>query len=214
MRTVEITDQMQAYLDGLVPPRDAVLARLEDEAQRESIPIVEPHEGMLLYLLVKISGGKRLLELGTATGYSGIWLLRGSEGGSLTTFEVDHKRAERARANFADAGLGERATVLEQDGVRGLEKLTDRFDVCFIDLLNSFPSLEVTWRVFELCVERLEPGGLLMADNALRQGEVVQPKTQQARNVAHYNDLVAKHPRLEAVVIPIRDGLSVARLKD
>ena len=214
MRTVDVTDALQAYLDGLVPPRDAVLARLEEEAHRESIPIVDPHEGMLLYLLVKISGGKRLLELGTATGYSGIWLLRGSDGGSLTTFEVDRKRAERARANFAEAGLDKQATVLEQDAVNGLEKLKDKFDVCFIDLLNSFPSVEVTRRVFELCVERLEAGGLLMADNALRQGEVVQPKTQQARNVAHYNDLVAKHPRLESVVIPIRDGLSVARVKD
>ena len=214
MRTVEVTDALQAYLDGLVPPRDGVLARLEEEARRESIPIVDPHEGMLLYLLVKISGGKRLLELGTATGYSGIWLLRGSGGGSLTTFEVDHKRAERARANFAEAGLDKQSTVLEQDAVNGLEKLKDRFDVCFIDLLNSFPSLEVTRRVFELCVERLAAGGLLMADNALRQGEVVQPKTQQARNVAHYNELVAKHPRLESVVIPIRDGLSVARVRD
>ena len=213
MRTVEVTEGLQAYLDGLVPPRDAVLARLEEEAHREGIPIVDPHEGMLLYVLVKLSGGKRLLELGTATGYSGIWLLRGSDGGSLTTFEVDHKRAERARENFAEAGLGKQATVLEQDAVNGLEKLIDGFDVCFIDLLNSFPSEEVTTHVLDLCLKRLHAGGLLMADNALRQGEVVQPKTQQARNVAHYNELVAKHPRLESVVIPIRDGLSVARVK-
>src|SRR5436309_2895992 len=114
MRTVEVTDELQAYLDGLVPKRDQVLARMEEEAHRENIPIVDPHEGMLLYLLVKIAGAKRVLELGTATGYSGIWLLRGTDGGSLTTFEVDHKRAERARANFSDAGLGKQALVLEQ----------------------------------------------------------------------------------------------------
>src|SRR6266849_4836554 len=211
MRTVEITDELQAYLDGLVPKRDRVLARMEEEAHHENIPIVDTHEGMVLYLLVKIAGAKRVLELGTATGYSGIWLLRGTAGGSLTTFEVDHKRAERARANFADAGLGKQALVLEQDAVVGLPKLDERFDACFIDLLNVFPSEEVTQRAFELCLERLDAGGLLMADNALRQGEVVRPKNQQARNVAHYNELVAKHPRLESVVIPIRDGLSVAR---
>ena len=213
MRTVEVTDALQEYLDGLVPPRDRVLARMEEEAHSENIPIVDPHEGMLLYLLVKIAGAKRILELGTATGYSGIWLLRGTEGGSLTTFEVDHKRADRARANFADAGLGRQALVLEQDAVVGLPKIDQRFDVCFIDLLNVFPSEEMTQRAFELCLERLEGGGLLMADNALRQGEVVRPKNQQARNVAHYNELVAKHPRLESVVIPIRDGVSVARVK-
>src|SRR2546427_4980898 len=153
MRTVEVTDDLQAYLDGLVPTRDAVLARMEEEADREGIPIVEPHEGSLLYLLVKIAGAKRILELGTATGYSGIWLLHGSEGGMLTTFEVDGKRAARARANFSEAGLGKQALVLEQDAVGGLEKLQGRFDACFIDLLNSFPSEDVTRSVVELCID-------------------------------------------------------------
>jgi len=214
MRTVEVTDDLQAYLDGLVPKRDAVLARMEEEADREGIPIVEPHEGSLLYLLVKIAGAKRILELGTATGYSGIWMLRGSGGGTLTTYETDHDRAQRARANFGEAGFGKAAIVLEENAKDGLEKLEGRFDACFIDLLNSFKSEEITRRVLELCIERLEGGALLMADNALRQGEVIAPKNQQAKNVAAYNQLVAKHPRLEGVVIPIRDGLSVARVKD
>jgi predicted O-methyltransferase YrrM len=214
MRTVEVTDDLQTYLDGLVPKRDAVLARMEEEAEREGIPIVEPHEGMLLYLLVKIAGAKRVLELGTATGYSGIWLLRGTDGGSLTTFEMDPKRAERARKNFADAGLAKQTLLLEGDAVGGLEKLEGRFDACFIDLLNSFPSVDVTRKVFDLCIARLDSGALLMADNALRQGEVIKPSNQQAKNVAAYNDLVANHPRLESVVIPIRDGLSLARVKN
>jgi caffeoyl-CoA O-methyltransferase len=214
MRTVEVTDQLQAYMDRQLPPRDAVLARMEEEAHRENIPIVDAHEGALLSLLVRLAGARRLLELGTATGYSGIWLLRGTGDGELTSFEVDRARAQRARANFSEAGLGKRAIVLEQDAVGGLEKLDSRFDACFIDLLNSFPSEDVTRRVAELCLERLDGGALLMADNALRQGEVIQPKTQQARNVAAYNEWVATHPRLESVVIPIRDGLSVARVRD
>lgn len=214
MRTVEVTDDLQAYLDGLVPKRDKVLARMEQEAHRENIPIVDAHEGQLLYMLVKIAGAKRILELGTATGYSGICMLRGTDDGTLTTFEMDHERAARARANFKEAGFDDRALVLEENAVDGLEKIDDRFDACFIDLLNSFRSEEITRRVFEMCVERLEPGGLLMADNALRQGDVLQPSSQQAKNVAHYNDLVAKHPRLESVVVPIRDGLSIARLND
>lgn len=213
MRTVEVTDDLQAYMDGLVPPRDAVLARMEEEARTENIPIVETHEGALLYLLVKLAGARRVLELGTATGYSGIWLLRGTGGGTLTGFETDPKRAARARANFSEAGLGKQAMVLEQDAVTGLEKLDARFDACFIDLLNSFPSEQVTLRVAELCVQRLGAGALLMADNALRQGEVIHPKNRQARNVAAYNRWAAKHPRLESIVIPIRDGLSVARVR-
>jgi len=214
MRTVEVTDELQDYLNGLVPERDTLLARMEDEARRESIPIVEQHEGQLLYMLVRIAGAKRVLELGAATGYSGIWLLRGTDGGTLTTFEMDPERARRARANFAEAGFGDRALVLEQNAVIGLEKLDARFDVCFIDLLNSFKSEDVTRQAVETCLEKLDAGALLMADNALRQGEVVHPSGQQAKNVAFYNEFVARHPRLESVVIPVRDGLSVARVKD
>jgi len=214
MRRVDVSDALQEYMDGLVPPRDKVLARMEEEAHREDIPIVDTHEGQLLMLLVRLHGGKRILELGTATGYSGICMLRGTDGGTMTTFEMDHSRAERARKNFQEAGFGERATVIEENAVQGLEKLDDKFDVCFIDLLNSFRSDDITRQVFDMCMERLEPGGLLMADNALRQGEILKPQTQQDRNVLIYNELVAKDRRLEGVVIPIRDGLSVARVKD
>src|SRR6202022_4421424 len=126
-----------------------------------------------------------------------------------TSFEVDHKRAERARANFAEAGLAKQASVLEEDAVGGVQKLQSRFDACFIDLLNSFPSEDVTRRVAERCVEGLDPGRPLMPDNALRQGEVIRPKNQQTRNVAFYTECGPKHTPLESVVIPIRDGLSV-----
>src|SRR2546421_8814260 len=153
MRAVEVTDDLQAYLDGLVPKRDAVLARMEEEATREGIPIVEPHEGMLLYLLVKIVRAKRVLELGAATGYSGIWLLRGTDGGTLTPYEIDHDRVDRGRANFEEAGFGKAAIVLEEKAKDGLEKLDGRFDACFIDLLNSFRSEEITRRVLELCID-------------------------------------------------------------
>src|SRR5450759_4993300 len=128
MKPVEVTEALETYMVGLLTKRDKVLARMEDEALREGIPIVDAHEGALLSLLVRIGGAKRLLELGTATGYSGIWLLRGTEGGMLTSFEVDRERAARARANFAEAGFAEQVLVLEQDAVGGLEKLPGRFD--------------------------------------------------------------------------------------
>src|SRR6266576_1789207 len=107
MRTVEVTDALQQDMDSLVLPRVKVLARMEEEAHREGIPIVDEQEGALLSLLVRIAGAKRVLELGTATGYSGIWLLRGTDGGTLTTYEMDPERVKRARANFSEAGFGQ-----------------------------------------------------------------------------------------------------------
>src|SRR5438046_5781463 len=154
MRTVEVTEDLQAYMERHLPKRDPALARMEEEAHRENIPIVDAHEGALLHLLVRIAGAKRILELGTATGYSGIWLLRGSDGGSLTTFEVDHKRVERARANFSDAGLGKQALVLDQDANAGRPKLNERFDACLIDLLNVFPHEPTTRQAVPLCLGR------------------------------------------------------------
>src|SRR3982074_3982491 len=118
MRTVEIANELQASLDGLLPPRDPVLARMEEEAHRENIPIVDAHEGAFLSLLVRIAGAKGGLELGTAIGYSGIWLLRATSGGTLTTFETNHERALRARANFAEAGLGGGGLGLAQAAAR------------------------------------------------------------------------------------------------
>src|SRR5205809_6774786 len=144
MRTVEVTDALQEYMDSLVLPRDKVLARMEEEAHREGIPIVDEQEGALLGLLVRIAGAKRVLELGTATGYSGIWLLRGTDGGTLTTYEMDPERVQRARANFSEAGFGQVALVLLENAKDGLEKLEARFDACFIDLLNSFKSEDIT----------------------------------------------------------------------
>ncbi len=214
MKPVALNDELQAYLDRLVPPRDPVLSRMEDEAREENIPIVDVHEGALLTLLIRIAGATRLLELGTATGYSGICMLRGTTGGSLVTYELDPARAERARTNFAAAGYAEDVQVLEEDAVLGLERLESKFDACFIDLLTSFPSDAVTRRAFELCLERLVPGSLLMADNVLSRGEVLNPARQPTKNVVLYNRLVATQPRLEAVVVPIRDGLSVARVRD
>ncbi|HEV2952557.1 MAG TPA: O-methyltransferase [Candidatus Dormibacteraeota bacterium] len=211
---MQVTDELEAYMVALLPKRDRVLARLEKEAEAEGIPIVGPLEGAFLRLLVSLVGARQILELGTATGYSGIWLLGGTVGGHLTTFETDPERAARARVNFAEAQLQQAANVVEQDAIHGVEALDARFDVCFIDLINSFGSEDVTERAFQACLAKLRPGGLLLADNALRQGEVPQPASQQARNAARYNQLVATSARLEGLVVAIRDGLSVARVKD
>src|SRR5256886_17046800 len=102
-------------------------------------------------------------------------MLRGTGGGTLTTYEMDPARAQRARANFAEAGFGKAAIVLEEKAKDGLEKLQGRFDACFIDLLNSFKSEEITRRVLELCLARLDGGALLMADHALPPGPRMWP---------------------------------------
>jgi predicted O-methyltransferase YrrM len=209
---VQVTPELEDYIESLLPARDPVLRRVELEVAASNIPGVGPAVGQLLALLVRMNGCRDVIELGTAIGYSAIWLGRACAG-ELVTLEMDPARAERARRNLAEAGLGDRVRVLQEDGVAYLEREERQVDCIFNDLLNSFPDVATVERCVELSLRRLRPGGLLLADNALRRGEVTAPGSRGARNVARYNELVAGQPRLESVIVPLRDGVSIARLR-
>src|SRR5262249_14390244 len=160
------------------------------EVSTTGIPGVGPAVGQLLYLLLRAAGCRDVIELGCAIGYSAIWLARGSTGTVVTT-ELDPDRAARARRNVADAGLTHRIQVLEEDGIAYLERAEQAVDCIFNDLLNSFPDESIVDRCFAVALSRLQPGGLLLADNALRRGEVLRPQSTGARNVVRWNALVA-----------------------
>jgi caffeoyl-CoA O-methyltransferase len=211
---VAVTSQIEDYLESLLPRRDPVLGRMEREYETNNVPAVGPFVGALLLLLARTAGARRMLELGTATGYSAAWLLQASPDARLVSLELDPARAAEARRNLSEAGLGERVEVVEQDAIEYLRAGRGRFDLVFNDLLNSFPTEEAVRECFRLALERLEPGALLIADNALRRGEVLNPQGQGARNVALWNRLVADDPRLDSSLIPLRDGVSVARLRE
>lgn len=196
-------------MEALLPERDPVLRRLEEHAEREGVPIVGPQEGLLLALLARSTGARRILELGTATGYSGLWLVGSQPEARLTTIELDTKRAQVAQSSFADAGVADRVELIQEEAIAVLRRLDGPFDLVFNDLLNSFPDPAATEEAFDLSLRLLRPGGLLIADNALRRGEVLEPASQGARNVDRYNRLAASDTRLQAVIVPLRDGVSI-----
>jgi len=209
---VQITPELEDYIESLLPRRDPLLRRLEQEIAASNIPGIGPSVGRLLSMLLRIAGSGDVIELGAAIGYSTIWLARGCSG-RVVTLELDAARAVRAQQNVAEAGLADRVLVLREDGVAYLEREERLVDCIFNDLLNSFPDEATVERCFDVSLRRLRPGGLLLADNALRRGEVTTPRSQGARNVARYNELVAGEPRLESVIVPLRDGVSIARLR-
>jgi caffeoyl-CoA O-methyltransferase len=190
-----------------------VLAGLEREAEEKRVPIVGPQVGTLLHVLCALLRPNLILELGCATGYSAIWLARGAPNARVVTTELDPGRAARARRSFSDAGLSDRVEIVEGDALVYLARSDETFDLVFNDLLNSFADLEKAERAFELSLRHLRPGGLLVADNALRRGEVLEPASQGSRNVVRYNELVATEERLQGLIVPLRDGVSVARLE-
>jgi caffeoyl-CoA O-methyltransferase len=213
LAAVQVDARLEDYMESLLPRRDPVVERIERQVEEQNIPAVGPLEGQLLYLLLKTHRSADVLELGTAVGYSAIWLARGCSG-KVTTVELQAERAQQARQNLEDAGLGDRVQVVEGDAIGYLERTQDQVDCVFNDLLNSFPDEATVERCVQHSLARLRPGGLLLADNALGRGEVVRPSSRQSRNISRYNELVARAPQLESVIVPLRDGVSVARLKD
>ena len=199
------------YLDSMSPASDAVLLRIEDDARVQGVPIVGRRTAALIQVLVRVARPDVIVELGTATGYSGIWLLRGWPDARLITYEVDGDRAAQARRNLAEAGLAERADVRVGNAVEGLESLEPgSAGVIFNDLLNGLRDLERVERCYRSALRALRPGGLLLADNALAGGEVLRQETREGRCVHRWNTLVLDDPSVFGLILPTDDGLSVA----
>jgi caffeoyl-CoA O-methyltransferase len=166
-------------------------------------------EGRFLKLLAGITAARRVLEVGTFTGYSAISMAEGmAAGGTLITLEVDPEHARVARANIAASGYSDRIEVLEGPALRSLSRLEPVFDLVFIDAdKDGYPAY------FEEALRLLAPNGLIVLDNVLRGGRVLEPNIRESGTVAiqGLNDRLVDDPRVEVVLLPVRDGVSLVR---
>jgi predicted O-methyltransferase YrrM len=208
-----VPDAVERYLGGLNTLADSVLRDIAAEGARQDLPLVDAEVGALLRVLAASTGASRVLEIGTAIGYSGIWLAGAlPAGGMLLTMEMDKDRAQIARANFTRAGLADRANVIVGDAHLMLAKVSGPFDLIFQD---SDKQLYVP--MLDRLVDLLRPRGLLVTDNVLWDGEVVpgfvaEPKRdpEDTRAIAEYNDRLNAHPRLMTATVPLRDGVAIS----
>jgi len=194
---------LEGYFRGFVPPRDELLLELEREAEREGIPIVGPVVGELLFILARAAGAAHILELGTATGYSTIYLGRACDPakGRVLTLEQDAALARRARSNFARAGLEKLIEVREGDAFQLMGKMSGPFDFIFMDIDKEgyLPALPH-------CLRLLKVGGLMVTDNVGFSG------------AADFNREIFRHRQWRTVHLlgllprhsPEKDGLSLA----
>ncbi len=182
------------------------MRRLEHVAQEEGIPIVGPHVGALLMVLARASGTKKALELGTAIGYSAIWIARGlAPGGRLITVEKGEKMARRAQRSIAEAGLRDSVEIRVGEALGLLQSLGEDFDMIFNDVdKEGYPKL------LPICKKALRPGGLLITDNVLWGGRVAsQDDSPTTKAVREYNRLLAEDEEMPTVILPLRDGVSI-----
>jgi predicted O-methyltransferase YrrM len=210
---VIVPDAVERYLAALNRSHGAVLDDIARDGAQRNLPLVDAEVGALLQVLTTAVGARRVLEIGTATGYSGIWLAGALPAdGSLFTMEMDQDRAREARANFTRAGLADRVNVIVGDAKLLLAKVSGPFDLIFQD-----GDKQLYTPMLDRLVSLLRPGGLLITDNVLWDGEVVPgflPRPvrneKDTRAIAEYNQRVASHPELITAVVPLRDGVSIS----
>ncbi len=201
---------VERYLYGILPKRDAVLREMEALARRKNIPIIGPAVGRLLALLVKISRAQRIFEMGSAIGYSTIWLARAAgPHGEVHYTDGDPENARRARRNLNRAGVGNRVQIHVGDAVKLLDEVRGTFDMIFIDVdKHQYPA------ALRKALPRLRRGGLLITDNVLWSGHVAHPaKDKNTRAIQRFNRAIYSSRGLFPVILPLRDGVAVCLKK-
>lgn len=195
-------------------PVDAVLADLRAETAALGVVAgmqVGPDQGQLLTLLARLVGARKAVEVGTFTGYSSTCIARGlAEGGTLLCCDVNEDWTALARRAWQRAGLADRIELRIAPAVDTLRALPPTADVDLVFIDADKPGYLDYW---EEMVPRVRPGGLLLIDNVLWSGTIVDPAVDDANTSAlrAFNDRVAGDDRVEAVVLPAFDGLTLAR---
>ena len=173
-----------------------------------------PVQGRFLKMIVEMCGARRVLELGSFTGYSGICLASGlPEDGHLDTLEINDELEDLILEGFSRAGLRERISLHIGDCLETLKRFREEgrepYDLVFIDAnKRDYPEY------YELVFDLVRPGGWILADNVLWDGKVAldpMPQDRQTLGIDNFNRRVASDPRVESVIIPIRDGLNLIR---
>jgi len=208
-----VPEPVERYLAGLNRVSDRVLDDIARDGREKELPLVDAEVGALLRVLATSIGATRILEIGTAIGYSGIWLAGALPAdGVLITMEVDRGRARVARDNFARAGLANRANVIVGNAERMLAKVSGPFDLIFQD-----GDKRLYLPMLDRLIDLLRPRGLLVTDNVLWSGEVVpgfveSPKHDPADTgaIADYNRQLNADPRVTTAIVPLRDGVAIS----
>jgi predicted O-methyltransferase YrrM len=213
-RTLDLTDDLVAYIRRYGVREHPALARLRERTAPMPMSQMQigPDQGAFMALLVKLTGAKRILEIGTFTGYSStVMALALPPDGRITCLDVSREWTDVAREAWIDAGVADRVDLRLAPATETLATLEDdTFDAAFIDA--DKPNYDA---YYEACLRVVRPGGLIMIDNVLWSGEVAQAGngSENARIMRALNEKVAADERVDHVLLPIGDGLTLARVR-
>ena len=211
---MNIDEKLDEYIAQHSSPEGDYLYRLY---RATNVEILNPHmasghiQGRLLKLLVNMIRPKRILEIGTYTGYSSICMAEGLDAdGHLFTFEIDDELEDFTRRWIEGSPVADKITFTIGSALERVPQLGEKFDLVFIDG-NKREYIEY----YEMALEYMNNGGWILADNTLWDGHVVDPsyKDAQTNGVRKFNDYVRNDERVEEVILPLRDGLTIIRKK-
>jgi len=196
----------EKYIYSLLPRRDPVRREMESYAARHDVPIIGPACGRLLYQLARLIRARRVFEMGSAIGYSTLWLAQavGPKGKVFYT-DGDPANARRAGEYFRRAGVHRRIHILVGDALDMLQRTPGQFDLVFNDVNKTqYPA------VFRLAAPRVRVGGLFITDNVLWSGRTARPaRDPNTRAIQKFNRLLYRSPKFFTTLIPLRDGFAV-----
>lgn len=203
-------EALEAWADDLYVREDAVLANLCSAMEERDLPLIQvpARTGLLLHLMVRATGARRVLEIGTLAGYSAVWMGRAlPPDGRLLTLEKEPGHAELARESLRGAGLDDRVEVREGRAADLLPELdAGAWDLVFIDAdKESYPLY------LEHAARLLRPGGVVLADNAFWHGEVLEddPVEESTKRLLDFHRQLAASPDFQATVLPVGDGVAL-----
>jgi caffeoyl-CoA O-methyltransferase len=210
LRSGFMQDDVEEYLYKLLPERDSVITEIEEYAAEHDVPIIGPAVARMLALFVQVSGAKRIFEMGSAIGYSTIWLARAAGPKAKVIYtDGDPEKARRAKEYFRRAGVAKRIEVRVGNALELVKKAPGTFDLIFNDVdKHQYPD------ALHAALPKLKRGGLFITDNTLWSGKAARPTPPDDVNtlgVQEFNRLVYASKQLYPVLIPLRDGVTVCR---
>ncbi|MED1665022.1 O-methyltransferase [Brevibacillus laterosporus] len=197
--------EVDQYFNSMLLPSDPILDEVLQANAKAGMPAIDvaPNQGKLLYLLAKIRGANKILEIGTLGGYSSIWLARAlPQDGQLISLEYEQSFAHIAEENVKKAGLAEKVSILVGPALETLPTLQEKgmtgFDMVFIDADKQNNPHYLQWAL-KLC----NPGAIILGDNVVRDGEVIHPESEDDRiqGIRQFIDLLSSEPRIESTAI-------------
>jgi predicted O-methyltransferase YrrM len=208
-----ISDDMQQLLLNYCEPESELLQRIDRET---NLKVLMPrmlsghYQGRVLSFLSKMVSPKRILEIGTFTGYATLCLAEGlTEDGILYTLDINEELEEMVRRNFAQSEYNSKIKYILGDAAQTVNTLDETFDLVFIDA-----DKKNNGTYYDLVFNRIRPGGLIIVDNVLWSGKVLNTnQDKDTKNITTFNDKIAADDRVEKLILPVRDGLFIIRKK-